>query len=338
MKLSIIMPVYNVEQYLPECIDSLIMQDVDTTQFEMIIVNDESPDNSLQIAQDYQKKYDNIKIISQRNGGIAAARNAGIKAAQGEYIAMLDSDDFYSKVFFKDIFNFIESNNNPDVVMFDFNYFYMLDNQHVRIQRPFTPKDFNGLSGIEALEMILSKELMFSWYAWPYFVKASLIKDNEILFIKDKNYEDMMWTPIILAKADHVAYYDEAVLEYRQQRAGQITATMSYKNIVDPLYAPAIVDELLFKNQIKLNETLDYKLKCNTANKYFIAFIYGALLKRNERNQLAELLKEHAHLKKYKSTKLTQYISTLISILGVKNTLKLFTIVLPVYRKINGKK
>ncbi|ATD30790.1 glycosyltransferase [Macrococcoides bohemicum] len=337
MKLSIVMPVYNVEQYLPECIESILKQDVDPNLYEMIIVNDDSPDNSLRIAEDYKKNHSNIKIISQPNGGIAAARNTGIRAAQGEYIVMLDSDDFYSKVFFDDIFKFIEQNNQPDVVLFDFNYFYMRDDKHEREKRPFVPEEFKGLTGKQALEMILDKELMFNWYAWPFFVKTKLIKDNALYFIKNKNYEDMMWTPIVFALADSVAYFDEAVLEYRQQRAGQITATMSYKNIVDPLYASKIVDGLFEKYDIKLNENTEFKLKCNIANKYFIAFIYGALLSRNERNHLIAELKSHDYLRQYTYTKLTKRINLLISGIGIKNTIKLFSIVLPFYRKINGK-
>lgn len=337
MKLSIIMPVYNVEQYLSECIESILKQDVDPNSYEMIIVNDDSPDNSLSIAESYQKEHSNIKIISQLNGGIASARNTGIQAAQGEYIVMLDSDDFYSKVFFNDIFKFIDQNNHPDVVMFDYNYFYMLDDKHERVKRPFVPEDFKGLTGKQALEMILDKELMFSWYAWPYFIKTKIIKDNELYFIKNKNYEDMMWTPIVFGLAETVAYFNEAVLEYRQQREGQITGTMSYKNIVDPLYAPKIVDELFKKYAINLNDNTNYKLKCNIANKYFIAFIYGALLNRNERSQLITELKSHDYLRKFAYTKLTKRINLLISGIGIKNTIKLFSIVLPVYRKINSK-
>ncbi|WP_414043552.1 glycosyltransferase [Macrococcus animalis] len=337
MKLSIIIPVYNVEQYLPDCIESLIKQDIDPELYEMIIVNDASPDNSLKIAEDYQKQYPNIKIISQQNGGIASARNTGIKAATGEYLVMLDSDDFYSKVFFKDIFEFIAENNNPDIVLFDFNYYYMLDERQERVQRSFKPSDFKGLTGLQAVEMILDKELMFSWYAWPFFVKTDLIKQNDLYFVKNKNYEDMMWVPVVFAKANKIAYFDKAVLEYRQQRAGQITGTMSYKNIVDPLDAPKIVDEQLKRCNIQLSEEADKKLKQNIANKYFIAFIYGALLNRNERNQLVEALKSHEHLRQYSSTQLTKRINTLISSIGIKNTLKLFSIVLPIYRKFKGK-
>ncbi|WP_414044580.1 glycosyltransferase [Macrococcus equi] len=337
MKLSIVMPVYNVEKYLPECIEGIIKQDIDESNYEIIIVNDESPDNSLVIAQDYQKKHSNIKIISQQNGGIASARNTGIQAAQGEYLVLLDSDDFYSRKFFKDIFNFIEENNHPDVVLFDFNYFYMLDDQHVRVKRPFKPEDFDGLTGKEALEMILEKEVMFSWYVWPMFVKTSLVKHKEIYFIKNRNYEDMMWTPIIFALANKIAYFDEAVLEYRQQRAGQITGTTSYKNIVDPLYAPQIVDELMNKHNIKLSEKAEFNLKCNISNKYFTAFIYGSMLSRNERIQLATVLKQHENLRQYAFSNLTKRINFLISSIGIKNTLKLFSIVLPLYRKIKNK-
>lgn len=337
MKLSIILPVYNVEQYLSECISSIIMQDIDSSLYEVIIVNDGSPDNSLEIAERFQEIFPNIKIINQQNSGIASARNTGIKAANGDYLLMLDSDDFYSKVFFRDIFNFIKNNNNPDIVIFDYNFYFMKNNRHKRVKRGFVPSDFVGLTGPEVLEMILEKDLMYSWYAWPFLVKTDLIKSNDLYFIKNRNYEDMMWTPVVFCLAKSIAYYDKAVLEYRQQRDGQITGTIRYKNIVDPIYAPQIVDELLKKYNIVLNENTKNKLNCNIANKYFVAFVYGGLLSRNERNQLVSVLKSHKHLQEYTSSKLSKYVNVFANTLGIKNTLYLFSVLFPFYRKMKGK-
>lgn len=337
MKLSVIIPVYNVEQYLPECLESVLNQDLDENLYEVIIIDDGSPDNSREIAEAYQDRYSNIKIIIRQNGGISKARNAGIRAATGEYIVMLDSDDFYSKKFFKEIFNLIDKHNHPDIVLFDFNYFYMHDNIHERVNRPYTPHDFEDLSGMEALEMILNKELMYTWYAWPFFVKLSLIKEHQLYFKQNKNYEDMMWTPVVFSLANKIIYYNHAVLEYRKQNQGQITGTVSYKNVVDPIYAPSIVKELLDINNVNLKESTYNKLMRNISYKYFTAYAFGSLLTKSERRSLIEVLKSHQHLRKYTSVKLTKVINILISIIGVKNTINLFNYILPAYRRFKKK-
>lgn len=95
MKLSVIVPVYNVEKFLPRCLDSLLRQGMEVGEYEVICVNDGSPDNCAQILADYEKKYPGIfRVIIQENQGLGAARNTGMKAAQGEYITFVDSDDY----------------------------------------------------------------------------------------------------------------------------------------------------------------------------------------------------------------------------------------------------
>ena len=121
IKISVIVPVYNTEKYLPKCLDSLVNQTL--KDIEIIIVNDGSPDNSQKIIDDYVKKYKNIKAFEKKNGGLSDARNYGIKKASGEYIAFLDSDDYvtvdmYEKMYKKAI------SQHFDMVVCDLNYVY----------------------------------------------------------------------------------------------------------------------------------------------------------------------------------------------------------------------
>ncbi len=92
--LSFIVPVYNAERYLPECLDSLLNQGIPHSEYEIICVNDGSKDGSLEVLRSYQSRYPNITVIDKENGGVAAARNDGLAAARGEYIWFVDSDDF----------------------------------------------------------------------------------------------------------------------------------------------------------------------------------------------------------------------------------------------------
>ena len=120
-KVSIIVPVYNVEKYLKRCIDSLINQTL--KDIEIIVVDDGSTDNSGQIIKKYQEKNSNIKYYKKENGGLSDARNYGMKYAQSEYIAFLDSDDFVDKTMYEKMYNkAIE--DNADYVECDFYWAY----------------------------------------------------------------------------------------------------------------------------------------------------------------------------------------------------------------------
>ena len=96
MFLSFIVPVYNVEKYLPECLDSLLNQDIPHEDYEIVCINDGSTDGSLEILREYEKLHPNVHVIDQANGGVCMARNAGLDAAKGEYIWFVDADDWVS--------------------------------------------------------------------------------------------------------------------------------------------------------------------------------------------------------------------------------------------------
>ena len=118
MKLSIIIPVYNVELYLRECLDSVFIQDL--TGCEVIVVNDGSTDDSPTIIDEYRSLYPSfLRVINKKNGGLSSARNSGLEAARGEYIYFIDSDDYLKPFAIKTILNSIITNNGIDVFYFD---------------------------------------------------------------------------------------------------------------------------------------------------------------------------------------------------------------------------
>ena len=116
---TVVVPIYNVERYLEKCLTSIILQTY--KNLEVILVNDGSTDNSLNICKEFEKEDSRIRIISQENKGLSVARNVGIENAKGEYIAFVDSDDFISCKFIENLYN--ESiRNNSDIVCCDFYY------------------------------------------------------------------------------------------------------------------------------------------------------------------------------------------------------------------------
>ena len=108
-KVSVIVPVYNVEQYLSDCLESICRQTL--KGIEIIVVNDGSTDNSLSIIKSFQQKYSNIKLINKKNGGLSSARNAGIDMAVGEYLFFVDSDDFITPDYVATLYGLCEKYN-----------------------------------------------------------------------------------------------------------------------------------------------------------------------------------------------------------------------------------
>lgn len=113
-KLSVIVPVYNAEKYLPKCLDSILSQNF--TDFQLILINDGSTDNSITICENYEKEYNNIKVISQYNKGVSQARKVGVENAEGDYITFIDSDDYlpHNNVF-EIMSNSLAIENNTDI-------------------------------------------------------------------------------------------------------------------------------------------------------------------------------------------------------------------------------
>jgi glycosyltransferase involved in cell wall biosynthesis len=117
MILSIIIPMFNVEQYLPKCIESVYNQDLDEAEFEIILIDDESPDNSLEVAKNLTLNKKNVKIISQNNKGLGGARNTGIENASGKYLVFLDSDDWFLPKTLQNVAE-LAIKNNLDILEF----------------------------------------------------------------------------------------------------------------------------------------------------------------------------------------------------------------------------
>ena len=121
VKLSIIIPVYNTEEYLPRCLNSCLEQDLPANEYEIIAINDGSSDNSLQILNAYALKYPNIRVINQENRGLGATRNRGLNLAIGEYIWFVDSDDWVLENCLLDIY---ENCKDVDILETDRAYLY----------------------------------------------------------------------------------------------------------------------------------------------------------------------------------------------------------------------
>lgn len=230
MLFSIIIPIYNVDKYLKKSVDSVLAQEF--SDYEIILVNDGSTDNSPSICDEYEKKFTQVKVIHKVNGGLSDARNFGIKEAQGDYLMFLDSDDFWEG---KSILSEIEeiiNKENPDMIIHSFTYFYTkgkcVEKKITGDRRDLSfsfKKDFKGL---------ISNNIYYPT-AWNKIIRAKILKDNNIHFPKGKLHEDIAWCADIISYIDKYAIYDKPFYFYRQDREGAITNRIYKKNIIDIL-------------------------------------------------------------------------------------------------------
>lgn len=215
-KVSIIVPVYNVESYLGECLESILMQDFD--EYEIICVEDCSTDHSLVILEEYAKNFD-IKIIKNPiNRGLSATRNVGIREAKGEYILFVDSDDIIKKSTCKDLYEY-GIKNNADIVYYNMEY---LNNEAAGfVHEPQCNKDFEGIfSGVDLL-CKFQKARTNKFEAVRHFIKREFLLDNELFFYEGILHEDILFSFFAAVKASRVVDLNKELYIYRQ-RPGSI--------------------------------------------------------------------------------------------------------------------
>lgn len=222
MYFSVVVPIYNVKNYLDECVEGIIRQSF--KEYEIILVDDGSTDGSAEACDEWKNKYDSIKVIHKPNGGLSDARNVGANQAEGEYIVFLDSDDYWNDSFFLEkIYEMIHI-SNPDLLVFG--YKKVLDGKELSI---YTPQSESKT--IE--ELVIAGE--FNICAWDKVVRRKVISYNNITFRKGVFSEDMEWCSLLYKYVESVAVLPEAPHSYRQ-RNGSITKRISEKNISDVVH------------------------------------------------------------------------------------------------------
>ena len=223
MKLSIIVPIYKVAQYLGKCIDSLLNQDLPREEYEIILVDDGSPDSCPAICEEYAHTHVNVKVIHRQNGGLSAARNSGIEVAQGQYVQFVDSDDFLEPNVLKTLVDKMDA-DLLDVLRF--NYQNVNERYEVfepnKISKPFVDYRDEVCDGLT----FLTERLGFGCYAWQFLLRRELLEG--CVFKEGIYFEDMEWTPRVLLKAKRVTSTDMMVYNYLM-RQGSITQSVDEK-------------------------------------------------------------------------------------------------------------
>ncbi len=202
MRLSILIPLYNKEQYIDRCMDSLLAQDLAPGDFEVILVDDGSKDDSAAIARGYAEKYGNFQLICQENAGPSAARNTALEAARGEYVYFLDADDLLANQVAGRLLDICEK-NTLDILEFNSRDIqnHLVDGADLGVAPDGTESVTPVTDG-----MTFISRYYFRNQAWRYFIRRAYLLDTGIRFPEDmRAYEDLIFTASILLRTNRMA-------------------------------------------------------------------------------------------------------------------------------------
>lgn len=279
VKISVVIPVYNVEKYLCECIDSVLSQSY--RNFEMILVDDGATDHSGEICDTYKYQDSRIRVIHQPNGGLSAARNMGLKNATGEYVYFLDSDDYIVPETFSKLMSVVQK-NRADIVFFDADVFFTDCDPDPNVYKYERRKEYLSKNGREMLMELLSTDEYRT--AVPLMIfKRKYLEDNSIAFLEGILHEDELFTFLVYFADGIVAHCHEMLYRRRMRAASIMTGASMLKR---------------FKSMLVIYDTLE--------NKYRKKEIYGpsadTYIARIVRSVIAKYkLLDEDHKRRYQS-------------------------------------
>nr|WP_256439216.1 glycosyltransferase [Pseudozobellia sp. WGM2] len=275
MKLSIIIPCYNMELYLQECVDSILNQNLSSSDYEIIIVNDESKDSTLQIAHTYASTHNHIKVLDKKNGGVGAARNSGYDIAKGKYIYFLDPDDYLAKDTLPLLLSKLEE-FNLDILSFDSKSVF---EKKYPISDNLDGK-FNELKISDGLTYIANKK--YHNEIWWFIINREFMQSTGIRFIEGKWMEDAILTAELFCEAKKMTHVSLDAHRYR------ILPTSAMRNKSREHYNKVIYDNAnaahvyhnLMQRLPKTHENTEACLsRLKTRQQSFVFFLLVRLMK-----------------------------------------------------------
>lgn len=254
IKVSIIVPVYNVEKYLKKCLDSLVNQTLEN--IEILVINDGSLDKSQLIIDEYLSKYPSIvKAFTKENGGQASARNLGIENALGEYIGFVDSDDWVEQDMYEKLYNFAV-NKNLDIVTC---YLYKIINNE-KIKDEY---------GKRILQDNIKNYILTESSPVNKIIKRDIFKNNNVRFLENHIYEDLAMIPTLALYTNKIGGINEYLYNYLIRENSTMNQTQ-YNNKLEDIFA--VMDYLYSKFRCTpYKQELEYL--------YIVHLLHGASLR-----------------------------------------------------------
>lgn len=290
---SIIIPVYKAEKFIENCVLSILKQSFEF--FEIILVNDGSPDCSGELCEYLSKSDERIIVLHKENGGASTARNAGIRAAKGQYLMFVDSDDYWEGTEgLQNIYNHLKA--NP----VDYLRMACIDEYTESLKRVksglgydktiFCLKDKN-----EILNRIFNSGIQ-PGAAWTSIIKREVVTEKSLYFVEGIKGEDIEWILNVFVSVDGINYCDECFYVYRKGRSDSVTGTADLKSVLDIL---SIID--MWSEKIKQPKYRDIQQSINTYLAYHLmctVILYARLNKKDKAVAKEEIRKREHVLKK----------------------------------------
>ena len=284
MNLSIIIPVYNVEKYLEKCLLSCVKQDVFYENYEIIVVNDGSPDNSQAIAERIAKQYSNIKIICQNNQGLSAARNIGMKYAKGEYIWFIDSDDYIEENCLGRIFTLLK--DELDILQIKYRHVYEDNTPPTNIKLCY-------IEGIKTGKEVIDQSGLPAPAQFSIF-RLKFLRENKLEFFQGIYHEDSEFKPKATYLAKKISSDKYLSYNYLQRLSGSITSNFKLKNGLDILIVINSLLDFIEEQKVPLKER---KYFYKQISKNINTLLYGIRqLPNNDKTKLICHLKKNKHI------------------------------------------
>ncbi|OWT33487.1 glycosyltransferase [Methanobrevibacter sp. 87.7] len=261
VKVSVVIPVYNVEDFLGECLDSIINQTLN--DIEIICVNDGSKDKSLEILNEYANKDNRITVISQKNGGHAAATNRGMELAKGKYLYLMDSDDILDLTALEKTYNLAEE-KNADLVIFQAINYYMDKDEYVKAEN-YSMNELADYVGDKIFNYKDIKDFLFKIAVtpWSKLYNNEFVKKSGAKFPEGLIFDDNVFFFEVLFNAERIAFYREHLFKRRWYSSSSTTAgdkrfadTIEINNLIIKVFIKyGLFDEFkefLFNRKIKI--------------------------------------------------------------------------------------
>lgn len=313
-KLTIIIPVYNVEKYLSECLKNLLTDQSDSYSLEILLIDDGSTDGSSNLCDQFANKYSYIKALHKNNGGLSSARNYGLKFTKSEWVTFIDSDDVVSPNYLNVLFKLINTKN--DIVFFGMNKFY--DEKQIKFGfHDFKEDNLKNINHEKAMYEITTDK--WGNYAWNKVYRTDLFED--IKYPENKAFEDIYTTYKLIEKSKRVALYDDNLYFYRQ-RMQSITHVQDLKK--KKIYKLDAITAV--KKQIDYFKSKNYINATSSANRFLIILVsnYIKFIMVNNLPHDSDYKKNMEIIKNYRSSLSKDGPKLFFKLLMIKRSPRLF--------------
>ena len=255
MRLSIVVNMYNTAKYMPKCMETLLEQDIPQEEYEIILVDDCSPDNSLEMAKEYAAQYKNVRVCThEKNKGLAAARNTGIDAAKGQYLCFVDPDDYIEK---NSLAALLKQMDDEQLDMLRFNY-QKVDEDYNNMPDSEIEARFDYTPGVMKGTEFLAHRLGVGCYVWAYIYRLDFIKSTGIRFFEGCFFDDTPWLPRILQKAQRINVTSVRHQYYLQRSTSMVHARNKQAIIRKADMHMQMIDILLEQKRTAPSETYEW--------------------------------------------------------------------------------